>query len=151
MIEMLMERLVGGWRLDAVIGTHDDGNTFYPMGSSVQGRIVYTPAGLVAVNLMEGDRELPEAGTRWPRVAEADAALWARTYMAYSGRYSVDEQSQIVHHHLDMCLDPTMVDTDQVRHVEFAADGELKLGVPLDEFNGQPIQSIVLVWHRETD
>jgi hypothetical protein len=148
---MLKERLVGGWRLDTAIGTDEDGKAFYPMGTHAQGRIVYTPGGLVAVNLMQADRPGPDVGARWPRLDDADAALWARTYMAYSGRYSIDERAQIVHHHLDMCLDPTLVDTDQVRHVQFAVNGDLLLGAPLAEFDGQPVQSVVLTWRRESD
>lgn len=148
---MIQERLIGGWGLRAAVAVDTAGDKFYPMGEDVEGRIVYTPDGYVAVNIMENGRKRPDENTRWAKLSDADAASLARTYMAYSGRFSVDEEDGIVHHHLDMCLDPTMVGTDQVRHVEFTADGQLKLSVPLAELDGQPIQSTYLTWYREDD
>jgi hypothetical protein len=144
----MQEQLIGAWDLTAAIAIDSVGDTFYPMGRGVEGRIVYSQDGYVAVNLMEGGRKQPDVNTRWARLKDPAAASLARTYMAYSGRFAVDEERSIVHHHLDMCLDPNLVGTDQVRQVEFTPGGELKLSVPLDDLDGQPIKSTYLTWRR---
>jgi hypothetical protein len=107
------------------------------MGAQVRGHLVYSADGIVSVNLMEGGRTRASAETRLGLLDDAAAAPLARTYMAYSGGYRVDEETQVVTHDFELCLDPALIGTLQQRRAKFLADDALELGVPefqLDTF-----------------
>jgi len=143
----LRDRLIGGWILESFTSRTPSGRTIYPMGQGVSGRILYTANGQVGVSLMEADRPRPNPSTRMDLLADADAAPLSRTYMAYAGAFRVDEQSHIVTHDFELCLDPALIGTLQQRQITFHTDDYLELKVPdyqLDRFRAP----MSLLWRR---
>jgi hypothetical protein len=143
---MLLERLVGGWQLIEILGETVSGETFYPMGEKVAGQLVYTPEGHVNVNITGSDRSRGDSTTPWLALDDAVSADMARTYMAYAGTYSVDEDAAIVTHNLTLGLDPAMLEVPQVRHVSFTDEGHLILSAAVDERPDAPTAH--LEWRR---
>jgi len=144
---MLRDELIGGWDLVSFTGKTPSGRTFYPMGQAVAGRLLYTSNGQVGVSLMEGDRPRPDPDVRIGLLEDGAAAPLARSYMAYAGAFTVDEDSHVVTHNFELCLDPALIGTLQQRHARFVDDGRLELTVPqfqLDRFEAP----MSLVWRR---
>jgi hypothetical protein len=117
----IRDRLLGGWVLVTFEATLPGGRVVNPMGKSVTGTILYSDNGLVSVNLARGGRERASS-TFWHAADDAITGPLARAYMAYSGRFEVDESRQVARHHFDMCLDPALIGTLQERHVRFEGD-----------------------------
>ncbi|MFF3573292.1 lipocalin-like domain-containing protein [Nocardia jiangxiensis] len=145
--ETVRERLIGGWELVSFTGKTPSGRVFHPMGEHAGGLLLYTDNGLVGVNLTEVDRSRPDPDTRIGLQDDATLGPLARTYMAYSGTFTVDETARVVTHNFDLCFDPALVGTLQERHVAFPDPHHLELSVPdfaLDNFSS----TVSLLWHR---
>ena len=144
---MIRDRLIGAWSLLSFESRLPDGRVVSPMGRGVMGHIVYADNGLVSVNLSRGGRVAAGADRLFSLREDADVAAVARGYMAYSGRFEVDEATSIARHHFDLCLDPALVGTVQVRHVRFF-DDKLELSV-IDPPKGEGVDfPSVLLWQR---
>lgn len=141
---MLRDQLIGAWVLEAFESTLADGRVIAAMGRRAEGSIVYSADGYVSVNLSHGGRERGGDGIFWHVLDDAFAGPVARRYMAYSGRFEVDEARQMARHHFDICLDPALVGTLQERHIRFV-DDMLELSVRQAEGVDNPSR---LLWRR---
>lgn len=99
---------IGCWRLISYQRRGEDGTVEYPFGERAVGRITYDEAGHVGAQLMQPGRP---AG-----------APSAEGYIAYFGRYEVDEEARTVTHHVAAALRPDWVGTKLVRAYEFSGD-----------------------------
>lgn len=141
---MLRDRLIGAWELVAFESTLADGRVIAAMGRRAVGSIVYSADGYVSVNLSHGGRERGGEGVFWHALDDDVAGPVARRYMAYSGRFEVDEAQEMARHHFDMCLDPALIGTLQERHIRFE-DDMLELSVRRAEGVDNPSR---LLWRR---
>jgi hypothetical protein len=113
----LAQQLVGAWSLTAYEALGTDGSVEHPMGRRPEGLLAYTPDGLMSVQIMSADRR------RWGRPAtDSDRADAAAGYLAYAGRYEVDEDAATVVHHVEMSLVPNWVGTAQRRSIALSGD-----------------------------
>ena len=145
---MIADRLQGTWELIESTSQRPDGSTFYPMGEDIRGLISYTSDGYVQVNLMRPGR--PRHGG--PQITAADPADPAlseivRGYMAYAGRFRVDEAAGVVHHEFELALDPNLIGTPQVREITFLSDNEIELAATAGNADGTTRRSRLL-WRR---
>jgi len=140
------ERLIGAWELVTFESRLPDGRTVSAMGRRATGHIVYSDNGLVSVNLSRAGRVPEEKDTLFHDRSDAAVAEIARGYMAYSGRFEVNEERSVARHHFDLCLDPALIGTLQERHVRFF-DDKLELSVPDAGVEGVGFPS-TLVWRR---
>jgi hypothetical protein len=126
--------------------TLPDGRVVAPMGRQVTGTILYADNGFVSVNLARGGRERV-GGSFWQTAPDEVIGPPARAYMAYAGRFEVDEQRRVARHHFDMCLDPALIGTLQERQISF--EGEL-LELSVVEAAGADNPGRLL-WHRPAE
>jgi hypothetical protein len=119
------------------------------MGREVDGHIVYSPDGFVAVNITGPGRSRSDPRCDWVAVGDDEAGPLARSYMAYAGPFTVDEDSRTVVHDLRVCIDPAMVGSRQVRHVAFTENGALALSAEVEVGGGWPAGSVILTWSRD--
>lgn len=141
----LNEQVAGTWELVRCVSRTADGEEFFPQGDDLRGLLVYSHDGFVSVNLMQPDRRPLPAGTELRKAADAEVGPIARGYMAYAGPYRVDEAAQAIHHTFELCLDPGMIHTPQVREARIV-DDLLELSVPL---HTNPLgRSVHLLWRR---
>lgn len=130
----------GSWSLAKWTDRNEAGEIFYPFGEDAFGRIVYGPAGTMAVVLSRRDRAV-ERETGMSGLSPEDRRLAARGFFAYSGGYTVDEQEGTVTHHIQACINPEWVGGDRTRRFELLTDDRIAL---------RPVEGTSeLIWERE--
>lgn len=122
----LRESILGAWQLVSFTTTDaDTGRVEHPLGISPRGLILYTDDGHMSAQL-------------------ADADMGG--YMAYGGRFSVDEDRSIVHHHVTISMMPELLARPQFRQA--SVDGDLlTLSATMGDDAG-PATHATVVWRR---
>jgi hypothetical protein len=118
--------LVGTWSLLSVEERHANGQITHSMGRNPRGLLIYDRAGNMSVQIMRDP-------SFTPRPANPQDG-----YLAYFGRYGVNERQATVTHRIHGSMRPAEVGTDYTRSVRL--DGE-RLVLGLD-----PARS--LTWQR---
>ena len=82
-------KLVGAWELIEYKATlpSDPNNIYHPMGKDAQGIIMYTPDGYMSAQL-----QTPGVPKFEPPGEDTDWAKVGRNYVAYTGRFFLDEE-----------------------------------------------------------
>lgn len=110
------KKLVGHWRLVSFVNFAPDGSE--RPGGYDTGRILYDEYGNMSAHLMRNGRKpLSSPAT------EAERAAAYGGYLAYFGRYTVDESIAKVTHAVEGSTNPNWVKTDLVRYYAFSPDG----------------------------
>jgi catechol 1,2-dioxygenase len=82
--------ILAAWRLVHSVEFGPRGEKRYPLGENAIGCIIYTEAGVMAVQI-----------SRRPRAPmEPDAIVDCNDYLAYFGRYWLDTERAVIHHQL---------------------------------------------------
>jgi Lipocalin-like domain len=139
------DALIGVWRLVSYQAQDVDGKISYPLGKNLLGLLYYVRQGFMSVQVMRSHR--PKYGSddlQFSSVEETAAA--GSGYIAYAGRFSVDETAGTVTHHIELSLSPTWVGTDQIRFFALS-EGRLYLSAGAARINGM-LQAPHTVWER---
>jgi hypothetical protein len=107
---------VGTWRLVSQHSLYPDGSREPSRGEHADGIIIYDSAGNMAVQLMRTD----EQATEYTDLSTMRTAM--QGFLAYYGRYEVDEAAQIVRHYVTGSSYFGYRGTTQTRHYEFTGD-----------------------------
>ncbi len=101
----LREALLGGWELASFESRDaDTGAISHPLGTAPRGLILYTADGYMSAQLTGGDD------------AELDG------YIAYGGRFDVDEDTATVHHRVSVSILPELLAAPQLRQARVDGD-----------------------------
>ncbi len=147
MLEHLHARLIGSWTLVSYVQSFDDGVAdILPMGDNPHGLILYTSDGHMSAQLGPADR-IPFASNIITDGTDDEYARAARTYIAYSGRFSCDGTVATVTHHVQVSVFPNWVGGDQVRRVSFEED-TLSLSSIRGAPGSRPGAVQMLTWRR---
>ena len=111
------QALVGVWKLVSWEVRQVDGTVARPYGSQPVGLVIYEPTGYMSAQIMRSDDGVTPAPTTSQR-----ARALGRHYLAYYGRYEVDEAAGVVTHHVEASANPAWVGGDQVRRFELDGD-----------------------------
>jgi hypothetical protein len=135
----LRSQLIGAWELIEYCNwlPSDESDKTYPMGPDAKGIIMYTPDGYMSAQLHRpGQKSFGEnRGTG----TEADWAEMGKRYIAYTGRYFLDEQGDergrpILKHEMRSSNLPYLVGDIQRRVMEFKEEKDGKyLWLSLDD------------------
>ena len=117
----------------------------YPHGPDALGLIVYTPDGYMSAQIMTRNRPCYDRPAARGDTAQESAAA-ATGYLAYSGRYSVDNSTGDIHHHVMVSLLPNWLGHTQIRHSQLDSE-QLTLSANTSLPNGSTMTS-TLVWAR---
>ena len=144
------QSLHGAWSLVRWEITYDDGRaTTYPYGPDASGLIVYTPDGTMSACIARAGRApMSSASVRSAPESERLAAF--ESYFQYAGPYEVrvhEGRAQVVHH-VTHALNPNFVGTDQVRNMDFGADGTLTLSASDLVPGTSVLRHHRLIWRR---
>lgn len=147
MAETLRERLIGAWKLVSYVEKPVDGSApFYPMGEAPQGLILYTPDGYMSAQLMRPGRR-PFSSGDWFRASDEEVREEALGYIAYSGRFQIDEAKQTLTHSMFVSLFPNWLGQTQPRVVRIKGDVlDLSSAVPI--LSGGKQTMSYLSWQR---
>jgi hypothetical protein len=139
-------QLVGTWRLISRVVTLEDGTAVQDpgLGKTPTGYLIYDSSGHMVVQLMRLDRPMAiDCGTSSP--APSDNSQTVNGYDAYFGRYTIDETSHTVTHHLEGALAAADVGKNLVR--EFQVSGD-KLTIIVRTNSPKEKQIRTLTWER---
>lgn len=142
----LREYLVGAWTLETYESSELDGaEARYPLGPDARGIIMYTPDGYMSAQIMRVNRAPFARGDL--AVADIDElATAAKGYLAYSGPYTVLDDS-VVAHRVDVSLLPNWIGGTQYRAAQVGDDRpQLSPTEPL--FIKGKLRNGRLVWQR---
>jgi Lipocalin-like domain len=99
----LREAVVGAWELVSFVARDAaTGEDRHPLGTSPRGLILYTADGHMSAQLADPDMQ---------------------GYIAYGGRFSVDEATSTLHHDVTISMMPELLAQQQFRHA--AIDGDV--------------------------
>lgn len=141
MSQTLREQLIGTWELVSYQTEDDKGNTVYPFGKDAKGFIMYNPDGYMSAQLEKVGRTAYQSGDIHNGTTE-EMAEAAQGYMAYSGKFEVNEEKGEVTHHMEISMNPTWEGQAQPRI------GTITDGI-LDIYNGLHPED-KLRWKRVT-
>ena len=122
----LREAILGAWELVSFVARDvATGDDRHPLGTAPRGLILYTADGHMSAQLAESDMS---------------------EYIAYGGRYSVDEATSTLHHDVTMSMMPELLAQPQFRNA--SVDGDLlTLSATRSDDPGVTTHSS-LVWRR---
>ena len=143
----LRDRLIGAWSLVSYEERPVDGSpSFFPMGTSPKGIIMYTPDGFMSAQLSKPDRKLFASGD-WFKASDAEFRDEATSYIAYAGPFHVDEEKQHLTHSMFISLFPNWIDQTQPRVVRIEGD-QLFLSTANPISSGGKTVNSYLAWRR---
>jgi hypothetical protein len=140
------DRFPGIYKLVSWRTTNPDGTVIEPLGANPFGRITYHKSGHMSVMLMRRDRKtLARVDAQKANIDELRQALQtaqgaASGFIAYMGTFEVQQDRNIVIHHLEGGSSPSFAGSDFERHYELDSKG-LTLSVP-------PALNSKLYWER---
>jgi hypothetical protein len=117
----LLEQVIGTWSLVSYQSTDKEGNVIYPLGEDAKGFIMYNPDGYMSAQIMASGRPAYQSADLHTGTKEEMAAA-AHGYLAYSGRFEVNEEKQELTHHMDVSMNPTWLGQSQPRIAKIDGD-----------------------------
>ncbi|MGI6747956.1 MAG: lipocalin-like domain-containing protein [Anaerovoracaceae bacterium] len=123
MSESVREKLIGAWKLVeySINDKRNPGQRFYPLGKDATGIIMYTPNGYMSAQLMAQGRPVYANGHIHTGSIEEMAAA-AKGYMAYSGKFELNEETNTLIHHMEVSMNPTWLGQAQERYYKLEGD-----------------------------
>ena len=140
------DKFVGVWRLLSIEYRSDDGAIVEsPFGAEPEGMIMYDSLGNMSVQIARKDRPRFSSNERMAGSVEEKASEF-ESYVAYYGRYRVDERERTVTHEVQQALFPNWSGSKQVRAYVFA-DRKLTLRTPPFQYLGKSVTA-TLFWDK---
>jgi hypothetical protein len=122
----LRDAVLGAWELVSFVARDGtSGENHHPLGTSPRGLILYTSDGHMSAQLAESDMS---------------------EYIAYGGRFSVDEETSTLHHDVTISMMPELLAQAQFRHASIDGDA-LTLSATRTDDAGVTTHSSLL-WRR---
>jgi hypothetical protein len=145
--QSLRDRLIGAWKLVSYVEVPLDGSApHHPFGEDARGIIMYTPDGYMSAQLSTASRA-PFASGDWFVGTDEEYRAEASTYIAYSGRFEVDEEEGTLKHSMFVSLFPNWTGQTQARVARLEGDTlELGTASPIVR-SGTPVYARLL-WKR---
>lgn len=143
------DAFAGTWRLVDCEGRWSDGRVTRPYGDRPGGMLVYDGRGGFAGQIMaRGRPEFANGNLLKGNDAEVRAAF--EGYLAYYGRYAVDESQGLMIHWVEGSFFPNWIGERQIRKYEFPdgpGGGRLRLStLPIQGARAE--LTVVLLWER---
>ncbi len=136
---------VGLWKLVSFKSTGPDGSPLHLFGPDPMGTIMYDAHGHMAVQIMQQDRPF-FAQADWRAGTPEETKPAFDGYLAYFGRYEVNEDEGYVIHHMEGSMFPNWVGGELKRFYLLSAN-RLVLRTPPTLFGGVTGTS-TLTWER---
>lgn len=138
MAKSLREQLIGTWKLVKYTLKDENGKEFYPMGEDCTGFLMYTPDGHVSAQLMASKRPVYTSGDLH-HGTQTEMAAAAEGYMAYAGKFEVNEKKMTLIHQMAVSMNPTWLGQKQERYLKIEGN---KVSITAD------VNTAVLVWEK---
>jgi virginiamycin B lyase len=126
--------LVGTWRLVRYEDRSPDGKAIYPFGEHPQGQLVYGADGRMSIQLMKVPHPKIASGDD-EKVAPAEKQALYDAYVAYYGKYTVDETKHEILTEVEGDLADVFIGTTQSR--PYMLDGDVLKLLPVWTSDGK--------------
>src|SRR3982074_2240504 len=145
--KVLRDQLVGACELTSFIERDiKTGVENHPFGKHPLGLILYTPDGYVSAQLQRPERP-PFADGDLLRATPEEYTAAGRSYIAYSGRFFVDEAKKSLSHEMAVSFFPNWFGQQQSRLVE--VNGErLQLSTDGPQRLNGVLKTATMTWRR---
>lgn len=143
----LKEQVVGSWRMKHYVEIDEQtGEKNYPFGENPDGFILYTHDGYMSAQIQKSGRKLFKDNDMF-RGTEEEYKEEGSGYLAYSGRFSVDEKAAKITHEMAVSLFPNWLGNKQQRLIKIEGNIlNLETDGPL-MFNGK-MKVAKITWER---
>ena len=143
----LREQLIGAWVLISCVERDiETGIESFPLGERPLGLILYTPDGYMSAQLQRSERPAFADGDLLRATPEEYAAA-GRSYVAYSGRFFVDEGKRSLSHEMAVSFFPNWFGQRQVRLVELSGE-RLQLSTAGPQRLNGALKTATITWRR---
>ena len=143
----LREQLIGAWVLISCVERDiETGVESFPLGERPLGLILYTPDGYMSAQLQCSERPSFADGDLLRATPEEYAAA-GRSYVAYSGRFFVDEGQRSLSHEMAVSFFPNWFGQRHVRLVELSGE-RLELSTPGPQRLNGALKTATITWRR---
>lgn len=136
---------VGTWRLVSFVRRSAEGREVSTYGPRPRGLLMYDNGGHMSVQIARSERNTSEPDRAIHPDPESVADTF-ESYFGYFGRYTVDETTATVTHHVQASSAASLDGTDQRRRFRWQGD-QLVLATLSDELNGSAM-TYVATWQR---
>jgi Lipocalin-like domain len=119
--ESISSQLVGVWSLLTYAEEKKGCEHTHPFGPKPVGFLIYTPDGFVSAQLMKPGRPAFQS-RNWHQGTPEEYVKSGRGYIAYCGRYEVDETNETVTHIPSVALLPNLIYGRQLRALTLNGD-----------------------------
>lgn len=138
------ENFIGTWKLVDWRIEYSDGGVTRPFGEGAHGYIIYSADGTMTASIAKAFR--PPFGIANARNASSVQKAEAfDSYFHYAGPWQIDGEDVV--HSVTLSLNPDMTATEQRRHAQFHANGELTLSAKEQVKDGTE-RLHILQWRR---
>jgi hypothetical protein len=138
----IRDQLVGTWTLiNFVVRNLVTGVEEQPWGEHPRGLILYTPDGYVSAQLQRSE-QAPHSDPL--AVSASEYVAGASSYVAYAGRFFVDDGQQSLSHEMAVSLFPDWRGQRQTRRVTLSGE---RLQLAIERPEGAP-KLLILTWRR---
>jgi hypothetical protein len=145
---MIRDQLIGTWKLISACSIRQsDGEVQYPFSKHPVGQIMYDSAGNMSVIVMLPERPKFSINDKSQATNEEIKSAFDG-FEAYFGTYEIDEEKEVVSHHIVGSLFPNWEGMTQTRFAEFSGN-QLTLKTPPIPYGGATI-TYTLVWERKS-
>jgi hypothetical protein len=143
----LREQLIGAWALTSCVERDlETGVEKFPLGERPLGLILYTPDGYMSAQLQRPGRP-PFADGDLLRATPEEYAAAGSSYIAYSGRFFVDEGKRSLSHEMAVSFFPNWFGQRQVRLVQVTGE-RLQLSTDGPQRVNGALKMATLTWRR---
>jgi len=118
----LKNEIIGSWKLLSYIEVPvGGGESLFPLGKSPKGNLIYSPDGYMSVQISASE-DLGFSSDDRILVSQEELLKRLQRYIAFSGRYTVDNEMACVIYLVENSLYPAWENTRQVRKLDFEGD-----------------------------
>ncbi len=118
----IKNELVGTWKLLSYIEVPIAGDdSLFPMGKNPYGVLMYSSDGYMAVQISKEGRLLYKSKDKMMATQE-EMASSLQGYIAFCGKYKVDNNNAVVTYHIESSLFPNWKNQMQHRKIDFEGD-----------------------------
>jgi len=118
----IKNEIIGSWKLLSYIEVPIDGiDSYFPVGKNPKGILIFNPDGYMSVQITSNE---PQDFESEDRMVASDEEFRHRlhTYIAFSGRYTVNNAEACVIYNIETSLFPNWMGKRQRRKLDFEND-----------------------------
>jgi len=121
----MRNKFKGRWKLKEVIVKHGE-SIIYPFGKDIRAILFYDDEYMSVQIMMPHDLPLEHMPEKKIKLKDLAWALMNLGYMGYFGKYEIDEEKQVIIHHVEGAIVQSLVGGKEVRKYRFE-HGEMTL------------------------